>query len=65
VEGKRGPECLLKPVSNIDFNPLFTLDDINSNQLSNNGSSIYDTLGFHDEEEFLEDDLDDNSYDWN
>jgi IS30 family transposase len=22
VEGKRGPECLLKPVSNIDFNPL-------------------------------------------
>lgn len=43
---------------------LFTLDDINSNQLSNNGSSIYDTLGFHDEE-FLEDDLDNNSYDWN
>ncbi|ASC07624.1 putative transposase for insertion-like sequence element IS1161 (plasmid) [Pediococcus pentosaceus] len=22
MEGKRGPECLLKPVSNIDFNPL-------------------------------------------
>lgn len=44
---------------------LFTLDDINSNQLSNNGSSIYDALGFHDEEEFLEDDLDNNSYDWN
>lgn len=44
---------------------LFTLDDINSNQLSNNGSSIYDTLGFHDEEEVLEDDLDNNSYDWN
>ncbi|WP_057804387.1 helix-turn-helix domain-containing protein [Pediococcus stilesii] len=44
---------------------LFTLDDINSNQLSNNGSSIYDTLGFHDEEEFLEDDLDNNSYVWN
>jgi hypothetical protein len=21
VEGKRGSECLLKPVSNIDFNP--------------------------------------------
>jgi len=22
VEGKRGSECLLKPVSNIDFNPV-------------------------------------------
>ena len=22
MEGKRGSECLLKPVSNIDFNPI-------------------------------------------
>jgi len=26
VEGKRGSECLLKSVSNIDFNPLYTED---------------------------------------
>ena len=26
MEGKRGSECLLKPVSNIDFNPLKILD---------------------------------------
>jgi hypothetical protein len=25
VEGKRGSECLLKSVSNIDFNPIFFL----------------------------------------
>ncbi|MDV7695200.1 hypothetical protein GA842_10155 [Pediococcus parvulus] len=24
MEGKRGSECLLKPVSNIDFNPVLT-----------------------------------------
>ncbi|MCT3556991.1 hypothetical protein EFR93_03535 [Lentilactobacillus buchneri] len=26
MEGKRGSECLLKPVSNIDFNPNVTTD---------------------------------------
>ena len=26
MEGKRGSECLLKPVSNIDFNPFEILD---------------------------------------
>jgi len=25
VEGKRGSECLLKSVSNIDFNPLYLI----------------------------------------
>ncbi|WP_461241203.1 collagen-like triple helix repeat-containing protein [Paucilactobacillus sp. N302-9] len=27
MEGKRGSECLLKPVSNIDFNPTGTVDE--------------------------------------
>lgn len=27
MEGKRGSECLLKPVSNIDFNPVTNSDN--------------------------------------
>ncbi len=30
MEGKRGSECLLKPVSNIDFNPMLCIDEFRS-----------------------------------
>ena len=33
MEGKRGSECLLKPVSNIDFNPSDVKEDVRNNNL--------------------------------
>ena len=38
MEGKRGSECLLKPVSNIDFNPTDSVDL---------KIDIFDTLNLH------------------
>ena len=46
MEGKRGSECLLKPVSNIDFNPNY-YEGKNGTMLKNdfgklpNGSWVY------------------------
>ncbi|WP_436670009.1 hypothetical protein [Lactiplantibacillus plantarum] len=47
MEGKRGSECLLKPVSNIDFNPIKT-----------NGPSVDGQPQVHGSEELTLFDLD-------
>ncbi|RDF98027.1 hypothetical protein DQM19_12810 [Lactiplantibacillus plantarum] len=39
MEGKRGSECLLKPVSNIDFNP--TLVDVAVWHVFNRAPQLY------------------------
>ena len=44
MEGKRGSECLLKPVSNIDFNPNYYDEEKDTHQTNEYYSS--DDFGF-------------------
>jgi len=55
VEGKRGSECLLKSVSNIDFNPTFVKNQIVPTKITDSQleATVYTTqkLNYEDEED--------------
>ena len=56
MEGKRGSECLLKPVSNIDFNPNQVNDYLKDNNLK--GSGLFSrAVRYLDEDDYKKEEL--------